>query len=291
MSAYAKISIHRYNEKDHHTSHDLTLAETNSMKQIFKLGLCGLSGRMPQAIMAILKDQPGALELVGGTSRSVGIKFSCPILSLDEMFERADVVIDFTTPEAIQAHLDMAVQNKKPLVLGTTGLESSHMNAIELAARKIAILYARNMSLGANLMAALVSQASRIIGNKAQVDMDILEVHHHHKKDAPSGTAHIIAEAMLEGQNGAFGRSQHIPWYTGQGERPAGKIGIAVLRSGQKPGEHSAIFSWGQESLTLTHQATDRSVFAQGALQAALWLAERSEQPRLYSMGEVLGVA
>jgi 4-hydroxy-tetrahydrodipicolinate reductase len=261
------------------------------MKKVFKLGLCGLSGRMSQAIIEALKEGSGALELIGGTSQSVDAHFSCPILSLDEMFRQADVVIDFTSPEATFEHLDKAVKTKKPIVLGPTGLESKHMAAIELAAREIAVLYARNMSLGANLMAALVSQASRIIGSNTQVDMDILEVHHHHKKDAPSGTAHIIAEAMLDGQKEAFGHSQHIPWYAGNGPRPAGKIGIAVLRSGQKPGEHSAIFSWGQESLTLTHQATDRSVFAKGALQGALWLAQRSQQPRLYSMNEVLGFA
>ena len=264
------------------------------MENVLKLGLCGLSGRMSQAIMEALKGKPGGLELVGGTSRSVGVSFSCPILSLDEVFAQADVVIDCTTPNATQEHLDVSVKHKKPLLLGTTGLEKSHLDAIDVAAREIPILYARNMSLGVNLMAALVSQVSRMMGGKAQVDMDILEVHHHHKMDAPSGTAHIIAEAMLEGQHGVLGRNHPIPWYdplSQKGQRPEGKIGIAVLRSGQNPGEHSAIFSWGQESLTLTHQATDRSVFAHGAVQAAVWLAGRADKPRLYSMSEVLGGA
>ncbi|MBN9565380.1 MAG: 4-hydroxy-tetrahydrodipicolinate reductase [Alphaproteobacteria bacterium] len=262
------------------------------MKRIFKLGLCGLFGRMSMAVMEVLKEGSLPVELVGGTSRTVGANIPYPILSLDEMFGCSDVVIDFTTPEALQAHLDVAVKYKKPLVVGTTGLELQHMNAIEKASSQIALLYGRNMSLGINLMAALVSQASRIIGSNADADMDILELHHHHKKDAPSGTAYIIAEAMLEGKNGSFEKDEQIPWYDPifeQGMRSPGKIGIAALRSGQRPGEHAAMFSWKNESLTISHQATDRRVFAQGALQAALWLAQRADEPRLYSMNEVLG--
>jgi 4-hydroxy-tetrahydrodipicolinate reductase len=201
--------------------------------------------------------------------------------------EGSDVLIDFTTPEALEAHLAAAIEHRRPLVVGTTGLSPAHMLTLEQAAKRIPLLYARNTSFGMTILNALVEKAAQLLADETP-DRDVFEIHHHHKIDAPSGTACQLAEAALKGAGEPLAP---IPWYepfSMPGKRPESVIGIAALRSGQRPGEHTMHFSWGAETLSLTHITTDRRVFAQGALKAANWLL--TQKPGLYTMAHVLGL-
>ncbi len=245
-----------------------------------KVGLCGVTGRMGQAIVACLAAKKSPLELGLGLSRHSDV-------SIADFFTHSDVVIDFTTPEACEAHLMAAVNHLKPIVVGITGLSHHHHALFEKAAHSIPIVYARNTSVGVLILSALVEKAAHLLKSK-NPDTDVFEIHHHHKKDAPSGTANHLAEAVLKGRGEAF---KKIPWYdpfVTEGERPHNKIGIAALRSGKRPGEHTVHFSWGAEVLSLGHTATDRTVFAEGAIQAAAWVV--GQKPGLYTMADVLGL-
>lgn len=193
-----------------------------------------------------------------------------------KIFETTDLVIDFTTPAATRAHIAAAIQHQKPLVIGTTGLSADDLILIQDASKTCPILYSANMSVGINLLAALVEQASARLGEN--FDIEIMETHHRNKVDAPSGTALLLGRATgREAEN--LDRS---------GKRGTGTIGYAVQRGGDVIGEHSVNFFGPGERLELSHRAHDRSLFAKGALRAAQWL---KDQPNgLYSMRDVLSL-
>ncbi len=199
--------------------------------------------------------------------------------------EEADTVIDFTFHTAVATNLENAVANGQAYVLGTTGQTDTEKKFIQAAARKIPIVWAPNMSLGVNLMLELVRRSAAILG--PEYDAEIVEMHHRHKKDAPSGTALGLAEALAEGRDvklkevACYGRNG-MP-----GERPSGEIGIHALRGGSVVGDHTVIFAADEERIELTHRASSRDAFATGALRAALWLENR--KPGLYNMRHVLG--
>ena len=203
------------------------------------------------------------------------------------MFAAADGVLDFTTPAASVTFAGYAAQARIVHVVGTTGCSAEDDARIAAAARHATIVKSGNMSLGVNLLAVLVEQAARAL-DAEDFDIEVLEMHHRHKVDAPSGTALLLGEAAAEGRgvdlagNSVRVRDGHT------GVRPAGAIGFATLRGGSVVGEHSVILAGPGERVTLTHQSGDRAIFARGAVKAALWA--RGRKPGLYSMRDVLGL-
>ena len=198
----------------------------------------------------------------------------------------ADVLIDFSSPKALVANLGAAVAAGTPIVIGTTGLEEDHHRSIDDAARHVAVLQTGNTSLGVTLLARLVEEAARKLG--PEWDIEIAEMHHRMKVDAPSGTA------LLLGRAAAAGRSIDLAQHSERGRdgitgaRATGSIGFAALRGGSVAGDHTVYFATDNERIEITHRAENRTVFARGALKAAAWLI--GQPPGRYSMDQVLGV-
>lgn len=230
---------------------------------MMRIALFGANGRMGRAIANALADRPDA-----------AITEDAP-----------DVYVDFSAPEALEKHLDKAVAAQKPIVIGTTGLSPEHQRMIDDAASKIAVLPAANTSLGVNLLAHLVRETAARLGE--EWDIEIVEMHHRHKKDAPSGTALLLGRAAAEGRGVDLGAvSDH--GRDGMGEREPGHIGFAALRGGSVAGDHQVIFAGDGERIELGHRAESRAIFAEGAIRAALWLADKPAGR--YTMNDVLGL-
>lgn len=201
-------------------------------------------------------------------------------------FAAADAVIDFTHAETVVEHAGIAYQTGKAYVLGSTGLGDKERAALQVAAQKAPVLQAANMSLGVNLLLSLVEETARRLG--PDYDIEIFEAHHRHKVDAPSGTALALGEAAAKGRGVALKDAQ-VPARFGQiGPRPAGAIGFSVFRGGDVIGDHTVTFAAMGERLELSHRASDRGLFAKGALTAALWLA--GKPAGAYQMKDVLGL-
>lgn len=198
----------------------------------------------------------------------------------------ADVLIDFSTPGALGDHLCIAVERGMPIVVGTTGLEREHHRAIDEAARHVAILQTGNTSLGVNILAHLVRETAARLG--IDWDIEIVEMHHRHKVDAPSGTALLLGEAAADGRKVDLTRVADRGRDGITGARQAGAIGFASLRGGSVAGDHQVIFAAEGERIELGHRAESRTIFARGAVEAALWLAGKA--PGRYRMGDVLGI-
>ncbi len=198
----------------------------------------------------------------------------------------ADVVVDFTQPEATVKHLDQYSRARTPVVIGTTGFSPEQRHRIAEAAARLPIVLSANMSLGVNLLAELVAQAARAL--PPEYDAELVELHHRLKKDSPSGTAILLGEALAKARGttleaaAVHGRSGLV------GERPTGEIGLHAVRGGDVVGDHTVYFLGPGERIELSHRASTRATFAQGALVAARWLVGR--QPGLYSMKDVLGL-
>ncbi len=240
--------------------------------QAIRIGILGSDGRMGQAIAAAIDAQGNAHY--GGIDRGGDAGALAKI---------SDVLVDFSSPEALAGHLVAARIAKTPILIGTTGLDGPHHAQIDDAAREIAILQAANTSLGINLLAAMVEQASARLG--ADWDVEIVEMHHRHKADAPSGTA------LLLGQAAARGRGKSLPElsrFDRDGLRDEGAIGFASLRGGSVVGDHMVVLAGDGERIELGHRAEDRNIFARGAVKAALWLAGKSAGR--YAMNDVLGL-
>ena len=202
------------------------------------------------------------------------------------LFAAADAVIDFTTPAALLVHAGLAQATKTVYVVGTTGLEAEHEAALEAAAAETAVMQAANMSLGVNLLMALVEQVSAAL--TPEYDIEILEMHHRHKVDAPSGTALALGRAAAAGRGVALESVAQKVRDGVTGPRRRGDIGFATLRGGDVAGEHSILFAAEGERLELTHKAGTREIFAHGAVRAALWC--RGKPAGRYSMRDVLGL-
>lgn len=205
--------------------------------------------------------------------------------NLQPLSDEIDVMIDFTLPTALAANLEWCIQAKKPIVIGTTGLNLEQKELLTEAAKQIPIVFAANYSVGVNLLLNLVRQAASVMGNTA--DIEIIEAHHRFKKDAPSGTAVAIGEAIADelgrdlSQCAVYGREGDT------GERNQDTIGFATVRAGDVVGEHTALFADIGERLEITHKASSRLTFAKGAVSAAQWLSQKPAG--LYSMEHVLG--
>lgn len=263
-----------------------------------RIGITGAAGRMGRMlIQTVLDATDGSVALHGavGNEGSAAIgqdagllagRPACGVIVSDDpvpLFATADAVIDFTRPAVSVRFAALAAQGKAVLVTGTTGFSAEDLAALGRAARHTPIIQSYNMSLGVTLLAALVRQAARALD--AGWDLEVVDMHHRHKIDSPSGTAILLGRAAAEGRGVDFDAVKAIDR---DGKRVEGAIGFATLRGGDVVGEHAVILAGAGERIELGHKATDRGIFARGALEAALW--GRGRAPGLYSMNDVLGL-
>lgn len=241
-----------------------------------RIGIIGSNGRMGEAIAAHLAAG-GDHVLAGGIDQGGDAA---------GLADRSDVLVDFSSPHALDANLHAAIGAGIPIVIGTTGLGERHHQAIDNAARAIAVLQTGNTSLGVTLLAHLVEEAAARLG--PDWDIEIVEMHHRMKRDAPSGTALLLGEAAAAGRGIALAHHSERGRDGDTGARGEGAIGFASLRGGTVAGDHSVIFAGTDERITLTHNAETRSIFARGAVRAAGWLIGRP--PGRYTMRQVLGL-
>ena len=239
--------------------------------------IVGARGRMGQALLRLAEADP-QLELIAGLDRDD---------SLTEVFPRSDVVVEFAHHTATAALAALAAQQGKALVIGTTGHTAEETQAIEFAAKTVPVVFAPNFSIGVNLLFHLARIASQTLDES--YDREIVEMHHRHKLDAPSGTARRLGEILADTMGGTpedllrHGREGEV------GARGPREIGMHALRGGDVVGDHTVIFAADGERLELGHRASSRDTFAAGALRAAKWV--RARPPGLYSMQDVLGLA
>ncbi|MHA1157165.1 MAG: 4-hydroxy-tetrahydrodipicolinate reductase [Alphaproteobacteria bacterium] len=265
-----------------------------------KLVVLGAAGRMGCALIRTVSEIDGVVlsgaverpdspaigedagQLAGLAANAVTITDQ-PI----DVLVNADGVLDFTAPDATVATAELAAQARIVHVIGTTGCSDDDNARIAAAARHAAIVKSGNMSLGVNLLALLAQQAARALD--ADFDIEVLEMHHRHKVDAPSGTALMLGEAAARGRGVDLAREAVRSRDGHTGARPRGAIGFATLRGGSVIGNHSVILAGEGETITLSHSAGDRAIYARGAVKAALW--GRDRKPGLYGMADVLGLS
>jgi 4-hydroxy-tetrahydrodipicolinate reductase len=260
--------------------------ETNPQRRT-RIGIAGAQGRMGSAVVSLSETRRDiAIGSVFGRPAAAGEHLGGRVLSTcKEALAECDVIIDFTDSAASSALAAASAACRGPaLVIGSTGFSSQDDAVVHDASRHIAIVRSGNFSLGVNLLVGLVEQAARHL-DSADWDIEILEAHHRRKIDAPSGTALLLGEAAARGRGGLLNHATDHGLVAGP--RVDGAIGFSVMRGGGIVGEHSVIFAAQDEILTLSHSARDRSLFARGALQAALWV--RGREPGLYDMMDVLG--
>lgn len=266
---------------------------------MLKAIVAGAAGRMGGRIIAMINEND-AIELSAAFERpdhplvgrdagevagvgKLGISIAS---SLEEVVDRGGVLIDFTTPEATLSNIRIAAEKGLPMVIGTTGITGDVLVEVEQLAKKIKCVMAPNMSVGVNVMFKIAAEMAKILGK--EYDMEILEVHHRFKKDAPSGTAMKLANILAQ----ATGRDlEKVGVYERRGfigERKSEEIGIQTFRAGDIAGEHTVMFGGIGERLELIHRAHNRDNFARGAVKAALWVVEQSNG--LYDMQDVLGL-
>lgn len=251
-----------------------------------RAGVFGATGRVGRLLIEDLRKEEG-IELSTVFVRSeLDFSIEPSVLVTNDIatfLNACDIVIDFSLPEAMQTLLETAIQHPKPIVSGTTGLDAHQANLLREASEKMPIMYATNMSLGVALMNKLVYMASKILND---FDIEIVEMHHRHKKDAPSGTALTLAESAARGRDVVLddvrisGRNGNI------GERTKGEIAVMALRGGDIVGRHTVGLYNDGEFVELSHTATSRNTFSKGAIRAAKWL--QGKDAGLYSIADSL---
>ncbi len=263
-----------------------------------RIGIVGCAGRMGRTLISEILAADG-MTLAGGTEAPGHAEIGTDLGRLiggDELglevaeenlplFAASDAILDFTVPSATLAHAALAAQARIVHVIGTTGLEDADEAQIVAASRHARIIRAGNFSLGVNLAAEITRQLASTLGE--EFDIEILEMHHRHKVDAPSGTALMLGEAAAEGRGRMLGEVARRGRDGITGERKPGDIGFASLRGGNVVGEHTVIFAADNERIEITHRAADRAIFARGAIRAAIW--GQDQDPGLYDMADVLG--
>jgi 4-hydroxy-tetrahydrodipicolinate reductase len=269
-----------------------------------KVVIAGCSGRMGHVLLeSVFADKDlqlhGALDRVSNpqlgrdAGEQLGVVSTIKVTdSIDDALKNADVLVDFTRPEATMAYLDACQKYDVKMIIGTTGLSAEQKLAIEVASKNIAIVFAPNMSVGVTLLINLVQSAARVLNEG--YDIEILEAHHRHKVDAPSGTALRLGEAAAS----ALGRNLAECAVYGRegvtGERDPSTIGFATVRGGDVVGDHTVLFAGTGERVELTHKASSRATFALGALRAAKFLGEKNavtgKKSGLFDMQDVLGL-
>ena len=264
------------------------------------IAVVGCSGRMGQMLIQAI-DERDDCTLSGVTERpghdwigkDLGEMMGAPARGITveddplELFARSQAVLDFTSPAATVAHANLAAQARLAHVIGTTGMEDEHFKSLSAAARHAVLIRAGNMSLGVNLLTLLTKKVAQALD--ADFDIEIVESHHHHKVDAPSGTALMLGEAAAEGRGVNLKDVSDRGRDGITGARKRGDIGFTALRGGDIVGEHDVIFAGQGERIVLRHLATDRMLFARGAVKAALW--GQNQKPGEYSMLDVLGLS
>jgi 4-hydroxy-tetrahydrodipicolinate reductase len=264
-----------------------------------KVVITGAAGRMGSRLVALVKDSAfltlaGAVESKGHHSvgEDSGEIAGCgrtgvPISDdLSGLIERAEVLVDFTTPAATLGHLKVVAQHRRGIVIGTTGFSPSELEELKAAAKLLPCVFSPNMSVGINVIYKIIGEMAKILGD--DYDIEVIEAHHRLKKDAPSGTALKMAEVLARSVNrdlaqvGVYARKGLI------GERPRGEIGIQTIRAGDIVGDHTVMFATMGERIEVTHRASSRDTFARGALRAARWLVK--QPPGLYDMSDVLAL-
>lgn len=260
--------------------------------KVVRVGVLGAGGRMGQAIIAAIHADrrlklAGAIERAGHPLVGKALGGGLTVCSnLGPLAHASDVLVDFTVPAALAGALDAACEGRAALIVGTTGLSAADHEAIDRAAKSIPVLQASNTSLGVALLARLVEQAAASLG--PDWDIEIAELHHGQKVDAPSGTALTLGEAAAKGRGGTLA-TMRAPERHGVGAaRVAGHIGFASLRGGSAAGDHTVMFLGEGERVELTHKAESRDIFVRGALTAAAWLAGKPAER--YAMADVLGL-
>ena len=263
-----------------------------------RIAIMGAAGRMGHALIRCAGEMDGlevvaAIEaedhpllgqdagLVAGLS-AMGVELTADVTATGV----ADVLIDFTFHTVVPGHATMAAERGQAIVIGATGLDEAETALVHLAAQRTGVVWAPNMSLGINMLSAMVKQAAASLG--MSYDIEVVETHHRLKKDAPSGTALMLAGDAAAGRGQVLGEVTTHGRHGDIGERPQGEIGIHALRSGDVVGEHTVSFGTEGERLEFTHRASSRDCFALGALQAAKWLEGRG--PGLFNMQDVLGL-
>ncbi|MEM6474845.1 MAG: 4-hydroxy-tetrahydrodipicolinate reductase [Pseudomonadota bacterium] len=239
------------------------------------IGIIGSAGRMGQALATAISE--AGHDLAGGVDAG---EQPGPLAS------RCDALVDFSSPDALAANLEAATSSGVPILVGTTGLEEQHFAALAEAATTIPVLQTGNTSLGVTLMAHLVREAAARLG--PDWDIEVLEMHHRAKVDAPSGTAKLLGQAAADARGVNLSDAMDSGRHGQTGARREGDIGFATLRGGTVAGEHSVIFAGSEERLTLAHSAENRMIFARGAVRGASWLVGR--EAGRYSMEDVLGL-
>ena len=265
-----------------------------------RLVVVGAAGRMGRMLVRAIDEDPrcrlvGALERAGSAAigQDAGALAGLSPVSVAitdnpaAAFGAADGVLDFTAPDATRDFAEVAARHGLVHVVGTTGLADADLQALRRAASGARIVQSGNMSLGVNLLAGLVRKVARTLGT--DWDIEILEMHHRMKVDAPSGTALLLGEAAADGRAVALAERSVRVRDGHTGARSEGDIGFAALRGGTVVGEHRVIFAGAGERIELSHQAEDRAIFARGAVKAALWAREKP--PGFYTMADVLGLA
>lgn len=269
------------------------------MTETTGIAVMGASGRMGRMLIQAIEENESA-HLAGVTERAghnwigrdlgecLGGGANGITVSNDplEVLAHSQAVVDFTSPEATVLHSELAAQARITHVIGTTGLEDSHLAKISAAARHSIVVRAGNMSLGVNLLTVLTKKVAAALD--MDFDIEIVEMHHHHKVDAPSGTALMLGEAAAEGRGANLADVSDRGRDGETGARKRGDIGFVSLRGGDVVGEHDVIFAGEGERIILRHIASDRMLFARGAIKAALW--GQSQKPGEYTMLDVLGL-
>ena len=263
------------------------------------IGIMGVAGRMGRELVRAVGSVEGCV-VAGGTEPEgsadigkdigtlAGVDALGAVVTTDpaELIGKVDGILDFTIPAASVAFARHTAEAGIVHIMGTTGFSESEEAAVAEAAKKATIVKAGNMSLGVNLLLELTKKVSAALDE--DFDIEVIEMHHRHKVDAPSGTALMLGQAAADGRNIAL-KDRSVRVRDGHtGERNRGDIGFATLRGGNVVGEHSVIFAADGERIEIAHRATDRGIFARGAVKAALWA--RNKEPGLYSMVDVLGL-
>lgn len=241
-----------------------------------RIGIIGSQGRMGQALATAIAEAGASVS--GGIDKGGNVQ---------ELAEASDILVDFSSPHALEANLAAAVAASIPIVIGTTGLEERHNWLIDTASDTIAVLQTGNTSLGVTLLAHLVHEAALRLGE--DWDIEIAEMHHRHKVDAPSGTALLLGEAAAKARGINLARDSERGRDGVTGARGRGAIGFASLRGGSVAGDHTVFLAGDDERIELTHRAESRMVFARGAVKAGLWLHDKPAGR--YTMPQVLGLS
>ncbi len=240
------------------------------------IGIIGSQGRMGHALVNAIGEQE-ELSHAGGVDQDDDFA---------ALLAQSDVLVDFSVPDGLSNRLDLCAAAGKPMLVGTTGLEPAHHLSIDAAAKTVPVLQTGNTSLGVNMLVALVKEAAARLGD--DWDIEIVEMHHRHKVDAPSGTAILLGEAAAKGRGIDLNDHSERGRDGQTGARAKGAIGFASLRGGSVAGDHQVILATDEERIELGHRAENRMIFARGAVKAALWLTQ--QQPGRYDMTDMLGL-